>query len=175
MGWNLMLHLFLCRRTFIDYFHPAITVHLPLMNTELSISTPALLFPAVSLLFLSYTNRFLHLSALIRSLHQEWQRLHDQRLHGQIENLRKRLVMIRWMQLLGSASLLLSVLAMVSLAFGQQVMGEIAFVIALLLMAASLFVLIFEIWCSGGALHILLNQVEDEDEHSVSRSVDDRD
>ena len=51
----------------------------------LEVSTPALLFPAVSLLFLSYTNRFLHLSALIRSLHGDWLEKGDAILRAQIE------------------------------------------------------------------------------------------
>ena len=38
----------------------------------LEVSTPALLFPAISLLFQSYTNRFLDLAALIRTLHIDW-------------------------------------------------------------------------------------------------------
>jgi hypothetical protein len=36
---------------------------------ELPITTPALLFPAISLLMISYTARFLHLANLARSLH----------------------------------------------------------------------------------------------------------
>ncbi|MCE2961270.1 MAG: DUF2721 domain-containing protein [Akkermansiaceae bacterium] len=78
---------------------------------HLEISTPALLFPAISLLFLSYTNRFLHLSALIRKLHSDWLERKDSLLMRQIQNLRKRLVLIRGMQLLGALSLLLCVVS----------------------------------------------------------------
>ena len=63
----------------------------------LEVSTPALLFPAISLLFLSYTNRFLHLSALIRKLHGEWLERGDCMARKQIDNLRRRLVLIRGM------------------------------------------------------------------------------
>lgn len=130
------------------------------MNLE--ISTPALLFPAVSLLFLSYTNRFLHLAALVRTLHRDWIELRDEALRAQIDNLRKRLVLIRWMQLMGAASLLLCVLTMVAVAFEFTGIGNVLFVIALVLMGTSLFCLLFEIWCSGGALQILLKRVEEE-------------
>ncbi|MCG8599043.1 MAG: DUF2721 domain-containing protein [Verrucomicrobiales bacterium] len=130
------------------------------MNLE--ISTPALLFPAVSLLFLSYTNRFLHLAALVRTLHRDWIELRDEALRAQIDNLRKRLVLIRWMQLMGAASLLLCVVTMVAVAFEFTGIGSILFVIALILMGTSLFCLLFEIWCSGGALQILLKRVEEE-------------
>ena len=82
---------------------------------NLDISTPALLFPAVSLLFLSFTNRFLHLAALIRHLHRDWLKDCDESLLGQIKNIRQRLKLIRWMQLLGALSLLLCVISMMLL------------------------------------------------------------
>jgi len=128
----------------------------------LEISTPALLFPAVSLLFLSYTNRFLHLASLVRTLHRDWIELKDEALRAQIVNLRRRLKLIRWMQLLGAVSLLLCVLSMVEIFFEMDTVGIISFIAALLLMAASLAFLIAEIWCSGGALQILLKRVEEE-------------
>lgn len=113
------------------------------MNLE--IATPALLFPAVSLLFLAYTNRFLHLAALVRTLHRDWIELRDEALRAQIDNLRKRLVLIRWMQLMGAASLLLCVLTMVTVAFECTGVGNVLFVIALVLMGVSLVCLLFEI------------------------------
>ena len=36
---------------------------------ELSLTTPALLFSAISLIMLAYTNRFLAYAAVIRNLH----------------------------------------------------------------------------------------------------------
>ncbi|MDF1824641.1 MAG: DUF2721 domain-containing protein [Verrucomicrobiales bacterium] len=128
----------------------------------LDISTPALLFPAVSLLFLSYTNRFLHLAALIRNLHRDWIELKDEALRAQINNLRRRLKLIRWMQLLGAVSLLLCVVSMVAVVANYTVTGMVVFVTALVLMGLSLVFLTLEIWCSGGALQILLNRVEKE-------------
>ena len=80
----------------------------------LEVSTPALLFPAISLLFLSFTNRFLHLSALIRSLHRDWLEQGDAILREQIENLKRRLSLIRTMQLFGAMSLFLCVISMLS-------------------------------------------------------------
>ena len=126
----------------------------------LDISTPALLFPAVSLLFLAYTNRFLHLAALVRHLHRDWLELKDEALREQIENLRKRLTLIRWMQLSGAASLLLCVTSMVAVMLEEPTTGGLCFIGALVLMGGSLTLLILEIWCSGGALQILLNRVE---------------
>ena len=131
------------------------------MNLE--ISTPALLFPAVSLLFLAYTNRFLHLAALVRTLHRDWIELRDKALRAQIDNLRRRLVLIRWMQLMGAASLLFCVLTMVTVAFEFTGVGNVLFVIALVLMGVSLVCLLFEIWCSVEALETLENEREDQD------------
>ncbi len=128
--------------------------------TPLTISTPALLFPAVSLLFLAYTNRFLHLAALMRQLHRDWTERQDDCLRAQIDNMRKRLALIRWMQLLGAVSILLCVVAMVAVMLEADLIGWIAFLAALLFMGGSLVCLILEIACSGGALKILLDRVE---------------
>ncbi|MEI6819910.1 MAG: DUF2721 domain-containing protein [Verrucomicrobiota bacterium] len=126
----------------------------------LEVSTPALLFPAISLLFLAYTNRFLHLSALIRSLHRDWLKKGDDLLKAQINNLRRRLALIRTMQLFGALSLLLCVVAMLSVIGNYQLPSVLSFLSALALMALSLSCLVYEVWISGGALRILLDAVE---------------
>jgi len=128
------------------------------------VSTPALLFPAISLLFLSFTNRFLHLSALIRSLHSDWLEKGDAILRAQIENLRRRLTLIRTMQLFGAISLFLCVISMLSVIASYQITAIGAFLTALGFMAVSLGCLIYEIWISGVALRILLNAVEEDRE-----------
>lgn len=127
---------------------------------QLDVSTPALLFPTISLLFLSFTNRFLHLSTLVRNLHSSWRESHDDTLRAQIENLRHRLVLIRWMQMLGAVSLFLCVASMITILADLPQIANITFVIALTLMASSLACLIREIKMSGGALEILLNAME---------------
>ena len=126
----------------------------------LEVNTPALLFPAVSLLFLSYTNRFLHLAALIRTLHHAWLEQGDALLRAQINNLRRRLTLIRAMQILGAISLLLCVASMVAVITGYQIIALCSFAPALGVMALSLCCLVYEIWISGGALRILLNAMD---------------
>ncbi len=126
----------------------------------IDISTPALLFPAISLLFLSYTNRFLHLAALIRQLHQDWVDRGGEHLKLQIDNLRVRLKLIRWMQWLGAVSLLLCVLSMLGVLRDSMPVAVGTFGLGLVLMAFSLGALIVEISLSGGALRILLEEVE---------------
>lgn len=128
---------------------------------ELVISTPALLFPAISLLFLSFTNRFLHLAALIRQLYRSWQERHDETLMAQISNLRRRLMLIRWMQFLGAVSLFLCVASMVGVMMELRGLALSSFAAALGLMGASLGCLMVEVWISGGALRILLRTLEE--------------
>ena len=129
----------------------------------LEVSTPALLFPAISLLFLSYTNRFLHLAALIRRLHTDWLARGDALLRAQITNLRRRLTLIRAMQLFGAVSLFLCVVSMLGVVSGHQLVAMGSFAFALGLMAMSLACLVYEVWISGGALRILLNAVDGSD------------
>jgi len=130
----------------------------------IQLSTPALLFPAISLLFLSYTNRFLALSALIRSLHDQWTRndsKQSKKIPAQIENLRHRLKLIKHMQVAGAVSLLCCVVSMSAMLADATKLGTIAFIAALALMAYSLCALVREAMQSGGALNILLDEAED--------------
>lgn len=109
---------------------------------------------------MSFTNRFLHLAALIRQLYQAWLDEGDEVLMEQIKNLRKRLALIRWMQFLGAISLFLCVVSMVTVVAGLQTMAIGCFGSALILMGASLACLMVEVWISGGALKILLAKLE---------------
>lgn len=127
---------------------------------DLPLSTPALLFPAISLLFLAFTNRFLHLAALIRKLHSDYLAGNDPCAAAQIENLRRRLGHIRAMQLWGVTALLGCTLSMVALFFHLQWLGGTLFVGSVLCMTVSLALSLREIYISGGALNILLSQLE---------------
>ena len=70
---------------------------------EINFTTPALLFPTVSLLMLAYTNRFLTLATIIRNLHDRYKSENDNNILGQIANLRYRIYLIRDMQIFGLA------------------------------------------------------------------------
>ncbi len=72
----------------------------------MSINTPALLFPAITLLMLAYTNRFLALSTLIRNLHGKYKQGFEdpELLRGQIKNLKRRMTLIKQMQATGVIS-----------------------------------------------------------------------
>jgi hypothetical protein len=128
---------------------------------ELTPTTPAVLFPAISLLFLAYTNRFLHLSALVRKLHSDWLMGRDPGLLAQVRNLKVRIELIRWCQAVGVISLLGCLAAMLLLLSLLQLSALILFVASVVLMAVSLMLSLWEILLSGGALNIYLRQMEE--------------
>jgi hypothetical protein len=129
---------------------------------ELNITTPALLFPAISLLLLAYTNRFLALAALIRDLKAQYKRQPDPHIITQIDNLRRRVYLIRDMQGFGIASLLACVVAMFLLFVGSIVGAQVVFGLSLVLMAISLIFTIREIKISVDALNVHLRDIEEE-------------
>lgn len=128
---------------------------------EISLTTPALLFPAISLLLLAYTNRFLTIAGLIRSLHQKYKEQPDQNIKAQISNLKKRVSLIKNMQLFGIVSLLLCVVSMFALYEAWIEIGSIIFGISLILLMISLVFSIIEIQISVKALNIQLSNMEE--------------
>ena len=128
-----------------------------------TLTTPALLFPAISLLLLAYTNRYLTIAGLIRDLHSTNKEKDDQLFTGQIANLRKRINIIKNMQILGVLSFFLCVLTMLLLFLGMTLAGEITFGISLALLLLSLGLSVYEITISIGALNILLDSCSGEE------------
>lgn len=129
---------------------------------EITINTPALLFPAISLLLLAYTNRFLALSALIRSLHSQYRLEPQEHLLEQMRSLRYRVIIIRNMQALGTSSILGCVLCMFVLFEGWQIIGKFIFGASLLLLISSLILSVHEIQISVNALNLQLSDMEIE-------------
>lgn len=129
---------------------------------EISLNTPALLFPAISLLMLAYTNRFLGLAGVIRNLHANYETSSNPKYLSQIENLRKRIRLTRDMQACGVISLLLCTICMFSIYEGHIVVGQILFGASLVAMIASLVISLWEIQMSIGALDHHLKDLEDE-------------
>ena len=121
---------------------------------ELTLTTPSLLFSAVTLILLAYTNRFISYASLVRTLKEKHQQTHDTKDIAQIANLRKRLYQTRSMQILGLLSLLFCVVSMFFIYISWQIIAAWIFGIGLLLLAASLCVCIWEIYISVNALEI---------------------
>ncbi len=127
----------------------------------MTITTPALLFPAISLLLLAYTNRFLVLAQLIRSLYSQLNETKDHHMKEQILHLRKRISLIRWMQSMGVSAFLSCTLSMGALLLAAQLTGELLFGLSLVMLFASLLISMIEIHISGTALSIQLNNLEE--------------
>ena len=127
---------------------------------EIGITTPALLFPAISLLLLAFTNRFLALAALIRNLHERYKTGPDAGILDQIGNLRHRMTLIRNMQLCGVTSLFMCVACMFALFAGQLLLGKMIFGASLILMMIALAISVREIQLSGNALDLQLRDLE---------------
>ncbi len=127
---------------------------------QLTLTTPALLFSAISLLLLAYTNRFLAYANVVRTLHARWREDHSKILLYQIQNLRKRLILTRTMQILGITSLLLCVLCMFLIYIDYQTAAEIIFGVALILLLLSLAISVREIQISVRALDLQLSDME---------------
>jgi len=137
-------------------------------SMDISINTPALLFPAISLIMLAYTNRFLALSNRVRSLHDKYQN-HEQKLiiHGQIKNLRYRLKLIKNMQALGVIAFLGCILCMYLIYMEASRAASVIFAISLLSFAASLCLSFLEISLSTKALELELSDMEGLEDPSV--------
>ncbi len=128
--------------------------------TDIDVSTPALLFPAISLLLLAYTNRFLVIVGRIRDLHSRYRSANDAALFQQIHNLRKRAGLIRTMQSFGILSLLLCVGCMFMLFAGEIWIGKLIFGLSLLLLMISLAISLWEIRISTVAINLELQDLE---------------
>ena len=127
----------------------------------LEITTPAVLFPTVSLLLLAYTNRFLALTAIVRQMDSSGEVEHE---FYQFKNLRKRLNYIKKMQYFGVSSLLMCAVSMLFLFFQIDFVGKISFAVSLVSLIVSLLFSLLEIQISLEALRIHLNYNESENE-----------
>lgn len=127
---------------------------------QLTLTTPALLFSAISLIMLAYTNRFLAYAAIIRNLHDKYQQNKDTILIVQIKNIKQRLYLTRSMQIFGISSLLLCVLTMFLIYIQQNTIAVWAFGLALVLLIVSLSLLIIEIQISVKALEHHISDIE---------------
>ena len=129
---------------------------------ELTITTPALLFPAISLLMLAYTNRFLAIANLIRNLHAKYKQYPDEKhIITQIKSLRIRIRLIRMMQAMGVLSFLFCVMCMFTIFRGWQEASYIIFALSILCFMISLITSLVEITISTRALEVELSDIEE--------------
>lgn len=126
----------------------------------MTLTTPALLFPAISLLLLAYTNRFLVLAQLIRELNQRENKGLEQIVRRQISNLRTRLYLIRAMQSFGVGAFILCTLSMLFIYFNMLKVGSVTFAASLATLCISLLVSLYEVNISTKAIEIELESID---------------
>lgn len=135
---------------------------------EISFNTPALLFPAISLLLLAYTNRFLALANLVRKLHDEYTTGQRSKIIlRQIHSLRRRINLIRYMQALGVFSFLCCVASMYSIYKGWGQAAEYIFALSLLSLLSSLIFSLAEIIQSTNAIELELSDMEELEKSNI--------
>ncbi|WP_298547033.1 DUF2721 domain-containing protein [uncultured Aquimarina sp.] len=127
----------------------------------LTMSIPALLFPAISLTMLAYNARYLAIAGLIRQLHKEYLTSPSKNTGLQIKNLRKRLWLIRNMQAIAIVSFLTSVITMFLLYVEENSLANLLFGISLFALMISLFLSFIEVQISTKALSIRLDRIEE--------------
>jgi ABC-type phosphate/phosphonate transport system permease subunit len=127
---------------------------------KLTLTTPALLFSAVSLILLAYTNRFLGYAQLVRNLYEKFKSNPDSILLAQIKNLRKRMYLTKAMQLLGVLSLFLCVVSMFLIYIDLRISAAWMFGFGLLSLIVSLAISAWEIQISVRAIDLHLTDME---------------
>jgi len=127
---------------------------------EMTITTPSLLFPAISLLLLAYTNRFVVLTNVIRQLSSSENAVSQILVRRQIENLRLRIQVIRRMQAFGVLSFVFCTLSMFSLLLHLSVAGQLLFAFSLILLVISLLFSFYEVSISTEAINIELEKFD---------------
>lgn len=125
---------------------------------ELSITDPAFMFPGISLLFLAYTNRYLALAGIVRSLNNNIEEQDMQNRVKQIDSLHIRILLIKYMQAFGVVAFLFCIFSMFALISGQQHTGEVLFMSSLGAMTISLLLSLTEVLKSGQSLRIELDR-----------------
>ncbi|WP_119395115.1 DUF2721 domain-containing protein [Salinibius halmophilus] len=134
----------------------------PNVVESLNISTPALIFPAISLLLLAYTNRFLTIGQLIRSLYKQLNESEEgiKNLEKQLLHLRGRIFLIRMMQAFGVGAFMACTASMAALLIGWTQTGFVILTASIVMLFVSLCISLVEILQSGYALNIQLQNLE---------------
>ncbi|HEX8277360.1 MAG TPA: DUF2721 domain-containing protein [Segetibacter sp.] len=135
---------------------------------DITINTPALFFPAISLVMLAYTNRFLALASVVRNLHTQYVEGDKKgKILEQIKNLKYRLKLVKNMQAFGVLSFLSCIFSMYFIYINQMLWANIMFGLAMLVFIVSLIMSLIEIQLSTKALELELSDMEDVEDPSV--------
>lgn len=128
---------------------------------DISLTTPAILFPAISLLLLGFSNRFVTTATLIRQLKNNLRPDNQGAVHKQIRNLQLRIRLIIGMQAFGVLSIMTCTLAMIAIYYRNNTLGSILFAFSLLFMVISLLISLWEVLISSKALNVELDEIKE--------------
>ncbi len=129
---------------------------------DFSLTTPALIFPALSLLMLAYTNRFVVLADLIRDLYERHQTHPDERNLNQIANLQFRMTLIKKMQMFGAVAFAIAAISMLAAMVNIPKLSGVLFITSLICLVISLVYLLKELSVSIDALTIQLDDIKNQ-------------
>ncbi|UTW45488.1 DUF2721 domain-containing protein [bacterium SCSIO 12696] len=130
------------------------------MITNLELTDPAILFPGISLLLLAYTNRNLALANIVRTLSILTEDCEDKNRYQQIQNLKIRIELIKYMQAHGVISFIFCVITMLFLHISLEAVAPYLFLISLISMLVSLSFALLEILQSGKTLDLELERTQ---------------
>jgi hypothetical protein len=144
---------------------------------EFTITTPSVIFPAVTLLLLAYTNRFIAISNLIRNLKEKYEENASEHIILQIRNLRRRVILIRNMQFLGVSSLFLCVVSIFFIFENKPEMAKIIFGASIFMLIMSLALSLREIHLSIVALNLEMKDIEEhlKEKKNILRKIEEFD
>ena len=123
----------------------------------MDITTPAILFPAISLLFVAYTSRLHSLSVLIRAMTTEGSdESKTKHTEEQLDILQKRVNYIKRMQVFGILSFIFNLITIICLYINYDYLANYIFAFGLFMLSASLLFALLETLISTKALDIHL-------------------
>ena len=136
---------------------------------ELGYSTIALLFPAIPLMFLVYSNTSTAVGARLRELFEAVSRGdvtggEYNRVSEEAEYLAKRLSLLRSAQMLSGLTFLFNLLTLASIYMEQQVLAQYLFGCAVIIMMISVLLYLMEISTSVRAVGLILNKIKSKSE-----------
>lgn len=135
---------------------------------DITINTPALFFPAISLVMLAYTNRFLGLASVIRNLHTQYlQNGKKEGTHGQIKTLKYRLKLIKNMQAFGVFSFLCCIASMYFIYINNMAWANLLFGAAMIAFTCSLIISLVEIQQSTKALELEVSDMDNMEDPTI--------
>ena len=110
-------------------------------------------------MLLAYTNRFVVLASLIRHLQGQAREHRHDIIVRQMQNLRRRITLIRNMQMLGVGSFILCTIAMFLIFVELILLGQIVFGASIFLLVLSLILSLWEVAISTKAIEIALEDM----------------